>query len=152
MSVTGLGATILVAWGLPASAATAPPTSSAAMSIVSVTAVLPAQHIKTTTPGGSLTQSSTNVVTATTALTFKVRVHYAGSSQRAHVAVTLMISRAAFHADPILKSERLAIGPNQTKSVTFNHLGNVPFATRTNLTVQVASGKVKVYPVIFALG
>ena len=52
------------------------------------------------------------------------------------------------------------INPGQTKTVTFRNLGQVPFAQRTNVQVDVApvphehnaSNNKASYPVIFSLG
>jgi hypothetical protein len=101
---------------------------------------------------GLLTPTKLNTVTASTALGFRVKVRNQGTSYKTYVTVTLTMNRPARAGGPLVTQETLGvIAANQTKTVTFDHLGNVPFATPTNLTVKASNGKAKVYPVIFSL-
>ena len=110
-------------------------------------------------PGGqTLSQSSENTVTATTDLAFVVTLADSGDSQEVGIKVTLTIQKPQ---GAIVKTQTVdLINPGQTKSVTFNSLGQVPFAQRTTVNVDVApvpgehntSNNKGSYPVIFSLG
>jgi hypothetical protein len=117
--------------------------------IVSVRAVPAATQRGREIPLGT---AKLNVVTASTALGFRVKVRNQGASLTTPVIVTLTIDRRVSMGGPEIQQETLGVIPaHVTKIVTFNHLGEVPFATRTNLTVSLPSGANKVYPVIFSL-
>ena len=146
-SVPVLGAMVFVVLGLVASSAMARSASAPTASIVSVRAVVPTQS-----NGFALTRGRLNTVVVSTALAFKVDVQSTGSSRKTDAAVKLMISSARTHAGTIERSETLAsIGPRQTMTVTFSHLGAVTFGVKTSLTVRVGNGPVKLYPVLFSL-
>ena len=110
-------------------------------------------------PGGqTLSQSSENTVTATTDLAFVVTLADSGDSQEVGIKVTLTIQKPQ---GAIVKTQTVdLINPGQTKSVTFNSLGQGPFAQRTTVNVDVApvpgehntSNNKGSYPVIFSLG
>ena len=81
-----------------------------------------------------------------------------GCSQEVRVAVTLTIEK-----DPqnIVKTQTIPIiNPDEQQTVTFRQLGQVPFADRTNLRVNVkpVPGETNrdnnnvSFPVIFSLG
>jgi len=99
-----------------------------------------------------------NTVTATTDLSFAVTIEDSGDAQEVQIAVTLTIEKGD---TPIVKTQEIdVINPGEQKTVTFTDLGQVPFATKTNLKVDVKAvpGETKTsnnsatYPVIFSLG
>jgi len=110
-------------------------------------------------PGGqTLSQVNENTVTATTDLQFVVTIADSGDSQEVGIKVTLTIQKAQ---GAIVKTQTVdLINPSTTKSVTFKNLGQVPFAQRTTVNVDVApvpgehntSNNKGTYPVIFSLG
>ncbi len=110
-------------------------------------------------PGGlTLSQVNENTVTATTDLQFVVTIADSGDSQEVGIKVTLTIQKAQ---GAIVKTQTVdLINPGQTKSVTFKNLGQVPFAQRTTINVDVApvpgehntANNKGSYPVIFSLG
>jgi hypothetical protein len=108
--------------------------------------------------GKNLTAGAENTVTATTDLAFAVGVTDSGASQEVGIQVTLTIEKPG---SPIVKTQTITvIDPGETKTVIFRNLGQVPFAAKTNLKVDVAPvpGEAKTdnnsasYPVIFSLG
>jgi hypothetical protein len=101
-----------------------------------------------------------NTVTTSSSLVFQVTVHNGGISQEVQIPVTLTISRPSSQGGPITKTEKIQlIDPGTDQSVTFADLGSVPFASPTQVTVDVAKvpGEVNVannhasYQVIFSL-
>jgi len=110
-------------------------------------------------PGGqALSQSQENTVTATTDLAFVVTIADSGDSQEVGIRVTLTIQKPQ---GAIVRTQTVdLINPGQTKSVTFRNLGQVPFAQKTTVLVDVASvpgehnttNNKAGYPVIFSLG
>jgi hypothetical protein len=110
-------------------------------------------------PGGqTLSPTAENTVTATTDLGFVVTIADSGDSQEVGIEVTLTIKKAQ---GAIVKTKTIdLINPGTTKSVTFTNLGQVPFAQRTTVQVDVApvsgehntSNNKASYPVIFSLG
>jgi hypothetical protein len=101
-----------------------------------------------------------NTVTTSSSLVFAVDVHNGGISQEVQIPVTLTISRPASQGGPITKTEKIQlIDPGTDQTVTFSDLGSVPFASPTQVTVDVAKvpGEVNVannhaeYQVIFSL-
>jgi hypothetical protein len=88
-------------------------------------------------PGGqTLSPSSENTVTAGVDLAFVVTISDSGDSQEVGIKVTLTIQKAQ---GAIVKTQTVdLINPGQTKSVTFKNLGQVPFALRTTVNVDVA--------------
>jgi hypothetical protein len=118
-------------------------------SLVSVKAEPGNQELSTTTE---------TTVTATTDLGFAVTVEDTGDSQEVQVKVTLTIQQTP---SPIVQTKTIdLINPGEQKTVTFNNLGQVQFATRTTVKVDVApvpqekntSNNSAQYPVIFSLG
>jgi hypothetical protein len=115
----------------------------------------------TAQPGGQvLSAGSLTTVTATTTLAFEVVVHNGGDSQEVHIPVTLTIDRPQPQGGPITKTQTLdVINPGEDKTLTFSNLGQVPFASQVNLTVDIATvpGETNkannsgTYPVIFSL-
>src|SRR5581483_6613464 len=110
-------------------------------------------------PGNDeLSESSENTVTATTDLGFAVTVEDTGDSQEVQVQVTLTIQQSP---TPIVQTKTIdLINPGEQKQVVFRNLGQVQFATRTIVKVDVkpvpqeknTDNNSKQYPVIFSLG
>jgi len=110
-------------------------------------------------PGNDeLSESSENTVTATTDLGFAVTVEDTGDSQEVRVQVTLTIQQSP---TPIVQTKTIdLINPGEQKQVVFRNLGQVQFATRTIVKVDVkpvpqeknTDNNSKQYPVIFSLG
>jgi hypothetical protein len=105
-----------------------------------------------------LSTDTENTVTATTDLGFAVTVEDTGDSQEVQVKVTLTIQQTP---SPIVQTKTIdLINPRQQKTVTFHNLGQVQFATRTTVKVDVAPvpGEARTdnnsaeFPVIFSLG
>jgi hypothetical protein len=108
--------------------------------------------------GKELSTTSENTVTATTDLGFLVTVQDTGGSQEVGVQVVLTIQQ---QPTPIVKTQTIAsINPQETKQVIFHNLGQVQFATKTIVKVDVkpvpgeknTSNNSAQYPVIFSLG
>lgn len=114
------------------------------------TAALPANQ--------ELSQTTENTVTATTDLGFAVTVEDTGDSQEVQIKVTLTIQQSP---SPIVQTKTIdLINPGEQKTVVFRNLGQVQFATKTTVKVDVApvpqekntSNNSAAYPVIFSLG
>jgi CARDB len=113
-------------------------------------------------PGGTsetLSEGSLNTVTSSSSLAFQVTIHNGGISQEVQVKVTLVIARPS-PKSPITKTETVQlIDPGQDQTVTFSDIGDVPFASQTKVTVDVAavphetnlSNNSAQYQVIFSL-
>ncbi len=113
-------------------------------------------------PGGTsetLSEGSLNTVTSSSSLAFQVTIHNGGISQEVQVKVTLVIDRPS-PKSPITKTETVQlIDPGQDQTVTFSDIGDVPFASQTKVTVDVAavphetnlSNNSAQYQVIFSL-
>jgi hypothetical protein len=109
-------------------------------------------------PGGqTLSTSTENTVTATTDLAFAVTVEDSGDSQEVNIKVTLTIQQNP----AIVKTKTIkVINPSQQKTITFTNLGQVKFAQKENVLVDVApvpgetytANNKATYPVIFSLG
>ena len=93
-------------------------------------------------PGGTsevLTEGTLNTVTTSSSLVFQVTIHNGGDSQEVQIPVTLKIDRPAAQGGPITKTEKVQlIDPGTDQSVTFSDLGQVPFASQTTVSVDVA--------------
>ncbi|HZO62786.1 MAG TPA: hypothetical protein VFB35_07380 [Gaiellaceae bacterium] len=110
-------------------------------------------------PGNQeLSESTENTVTATTDLGFAVTVEDTGDSQEVQVKVTLTIQQSP---SPIVQTKTIdLINPGEQQTVVFRNLGQVQFATKTTVKVDVApvpeekntSNNSQAYPVIFSLG
>ena len=114
--------------------------------------------VKTLPGGQTLSESTTNTVVATTGLAFVVAIHDGGDSQEVGIKVTVTIQKPQ---GAIVKTKTLAlINPGQTKTVTIGDLGQVPFAQKTSVNIDVApvsgehdtTNNKATYPVIFSLG
>ena len=99
-----------------------------------------------------------NIVTAGTDLAFAVTVEDTGDNQEVQIKVTLTIEQ---QPSPIVATKTIdSINPGESKAVTFSDLGQVAFATKTNVKVDVqpvegeanADNNSASYPVIFSLG
>jgi len=110
-------------------------------------------------PANQALQTGTdNTVTATTDLSFAVTIEDSGDAQEVQIAVTLTIEKGD---TPIVKTQEIdVINPGEQKTVTFTDLGQVPFATKTSVKVDVkpvpgesnTGNNSASYPVIFSLG
>jgi hypothetical protein len=110
-------------------------------------------------PGGQeLSQTTENTVTATTDLGFAVTLEDTGDSQEVQVKVTLTIQQSP---SPIVQTKTIdLINPGEQKTVLFRNLGQVQFATRTTVKVDIqpvpeeknTANNSAQYPVIFSLG
>ncbi|MDX6475558.1 MAG: hypothetical protein QOH95_1069 [Gaiellaceae bacterium] len=110
-------------------------------------------------PGNqALSPTQENTVTATTQLAFAVTIADSGDGQEVGIKVTLTIQKPQ---GAIVKTQTVPlINPQQQKTVTFGNLGQVPFAQKTTVNVDVApvpgerttSNNKASYPVIFSLG
>jgi hypothetical protein len=111
-------------------------------------------------PSQDLVEGSLNTVTTSSSLQFKVTIHDGGISQEVGIKVTLTIDRPQSQGGPIVKTETVQlIDPGDDASVVFSDLGQVPFASQTTVSVDVAKvpGETNVannsaqYNVIFSL-
>ncbi len=110
-------------------------------------------------PSGSVLSTGTeNIITAGTDLGFAVVVKDTGDAQEVQVKVTLTIQQ---QPSPIVATQTIdSINPGEEKTVTFKNLGQVQFATKTTVRVDVQPVKGEAntdnnsaeYPVIFSLG
>ena len=107
-----------------------------------------------------LSEGTLNTVTTSSSLLFKVTIHDGGDSQEVQIPVTLTIGRPQSQGGPITKTEKVQlIDPGDDASVVFGDLGQVPFASQTTVSVDVAKvpGETNVsnnsaqYNVIFSL-
>ena len=90
---------------------------------------------QTLTPGTTL-----NTVTTSSSLVFQVTIHDGGDSQEVQIPVTLTIARPAAQGGPITKTEKVVlIDPGADATVSFSDLGQVPFASQTTVSVDVAA-------------
>jgi hypothetical protein len=105
-----------------------------------------------------LDPNTENIVTAGTDLAFAVTIEDTGDNQEVQIKVTLTIQQ---QPSPIVATKTIdVINPGETKTVTFSDLGQVAFATKTTVKVDVqpvegeanADNNSAEYPVIFSLG
>jgi hypothetical protein len=81
-----------------------------------------------------------NTVTTSSSLVFQVTIHNGGDSQEVQIPVTLTIARPAQQGGPITKTATVQlIDPATDATVTFGDLGQVPFASQTTVSVDVAA-------------
>jgi hypothetical protein len=111
--------------------------------------------------GTELSTETLNTVEASEDLGFSVTIENTGCSQEVRIPVTLTIRK---QPNPIVKRQTVGIiNPGEQQTVTFRQIGQVPFATRTSITVEVEPVKgppretrtennSAEYPVIFSLG
>ena len=108
--------------------------------------------------GKGLDPNAENTVTATTDLGFAVTVEDTGDAQEVGIVVTLTIQQTP---SPIVKTAKIdLINPGEQKKVIFRNLGQVQFATKTTVKVDVkpvqfeknVTNNSAAYPVIFSLG
>jgi hypothetical protein len=108
--------------------------------------------------GKALDPNAENTVTATSDLGFAVTVEDTGDAQEVGIKVTLTIQQ---QPTPIVKTAKIdVINPGEQKKVIFHNLGQVQFATRTTVKVDVHAvpfekrldNNSASYPVIFSLG
>jgi hypothetical protein len=112
--------------------------------------------------GQTLSQSTENIVVASTDLGFAVAVHNGGDSQEVGIKVTMTLQKKAGSGGAVVKTQTIdVINPGQDKTVTFRNI-NVSglFALHAQLSIDVApvsgekdaSNNKASYPVIFSLG
>jgi hypothetical protein len=108
----------------------------------------------------TLSAGTLNTVTTSSSLVFQVTIHDGGDSQEVQIPVTLTIDRPRSQGGPIVKTTKIQlIDKGQDASVTFGDLGQVPFAAKTTVSVDVgkvpgetnASNNSAQYDVIFSL-
>jgi hypothetical protein len=108
----------------------------------------------------TLSESTSNTVTGTTTTAFVVTIHNGGDSQEVGIKITLTIQKTAGGGNAIVQTKTVdVIDPGKDKSVTFDNLGALPFAEKTNVSVDVApvpgeqtkSNNHATYPVLFSL-
>jgi len=116
------------------------------------------ESVKALPSGDPLSTDTENTIIATTDLAFSVAVKNSGNAQEVGIDVTLTIQRPA-PQQPIVKTQKIqVIDPGQTKTLVFRDLGQVPFANKTTLKVDVApvpqeantGNNSASYPVIFS--
>ena len=116
------------------------------------------EFVKALPSGDSLSTDTENTIIATTDLAFSVGVKNSGNAQEVGIDVTLTIQRPA-PQQPIVKTKKIqVIDPGQVKTLVFRDLGQVPFANKTTLKVDVApvpqeenaDNNSASYPVIFS--
>jgi hypothetical protein len=105
----------------------------------------------------TLSESSTNFITAHTNLGFKVTIQDSGDFQEVGIKITLTIQQK-----PVISVTKTidVINAGEEKSVTFTNLGTVNFAQKENVNVDVApvNGEVRLdnnkgtFPTYFSLG
>ena len=110
-------------------------------------------------PGGAVLSTSTlNTVEASENLGFAVTIEDTGCSQEVRIPITLTIKKTP---EPIVRTQTVGIiNPGEQQTVTFRRVGQVPFADRTSIVVEVEPVKTETrrqnnsaeYPVIFSLG
>jgi hypothetical protein len=124
------------------------PTGLHGTGIVSVT-VLPANE--------QLSVNNETVVEATSDLAFRVAIQNSGDSQEVGLKVTLTIQKSP---EPITQTKTIQlINAGETKTVTFEDLGQPPFGPTTpvKVTVEPVPGESNTsnnsyqYPVVFSL-
>jgi hypothetical protein len=91
----------------------------------------------TAQPGNqTLTTGGLNTVTATTELSFDVTVLDSGQAQEVGIDVTLTIDQGT--GKPLVKTQTIdVINPDESVTVTFEGFGDLQFARRTTLSVDV---------------
>jgi hypothetical protein len=114
--------------------------------------------VKALPSGTELSTTTLNTVEASEELGFAVTVEDTGCSQEVRIPVTLTIEKSPKN---IVKTQTIPIiNPGEQQTVTFRNIGQVPFATRTNIKVDVkpvqneskTENNSATYPVIFSLG
>ncbi|HET9673567.1 MAG TPA: CARDB domain-containing protein [Gaiellaceae bacterium] len=107
--------------------------------------------------GEQLTTGEETVVEATSDLAFRVAVQNSGDSQEVGIKVTLTIQKSP---EPITQTKTIQlINSGETKSVTFENLGQPPFGPTTPVKIDVepvpgeanTKNNTVEYPVVFSL-
>jgi hypothetical protein len=107
--------------------------------------------------GEQLTTGEETVVEATSDLAFRVAIQNSGDSQEVGIKVTLTIQKSP---EPITQTKTIQlINSGETKSVTFENLGQPPFGPTTPVKVDVepvpgeanSRNNTVEYPVVFSL-
>ncbi|MBA2360355.1 MAG: hypothetical protein H0V79_05345 [Actinobacteria bacterium] len=106
--------------------------------------------------GSNLSSTELNKIVATTDLAFEVTFENSGDSTETGVEVQLTIQK---ETEPLVRTQRVDLTePNETATVTFRDVGNVPFVQRTTLQISVkpvpsesnTANNSAEYPVIFS--
>jgi hypothetical protein len=106
--------------------------------------------------GPVLSPDELNEIVATTDLAFEVTFENSGDSTETGVQVTLTIQKSP---EPIVRRQTVDVTePNQQERVVIRNISNVPFVTRTSLTVEIGevpgennlTNNTAEYPVIFS--
>jgi hypothetical protein len=117
--------------------------------------------VKALPAGTDLSTQTLNTVEASEQLGFAVTIEDTGCSQEVRIPVTLTIQKSP---EPIVKTQTVGIiNPGEQQTVTFRRIGQVPFATRTSIKIEVrpvagppretrTENNTAEYPVIFSLG
>jgi hypothetical protein len=114
--------------------------------------------VKALPNGQQLIEGQTNTVVASTDLGFAVSITDSGDSQEVGIKVTLTIQKSP---QPIVKNQTIdLINAGETKTVEFHDLGQVPFAQKVTVKVDVSpvpgeknkTNNSASYDVIFSLG
>ncbi|HSP70871.1 MAG TPA: hypothetical protein VLN26_00790, partial [Gaiellaceae bacterium] len=115
------------------------------------------EYVKAVPSGTTLSSSSLNTITETTDLGFQVGVKDTGNAQEVGIDVTLTIEQNP----PVVKTQRIqVIDPNEVKNVVFKNLGQLTFAQKVTLKVDIApvpneansKNNSASYQVIFSVG
>ena len=115
------------------------------------------EGVKALPSGTELSQDQETTITAVPGLAFEVSVLDSGDFQEVSVEVTLTIQKTP---TPIVRKQTIdIIQSGETKTVTFNDLGQPPFGQRTSVKVDIApvagesntANNTTEYPVIFSL-
>src|ERR1700722_1949144 len=132
--VPSVAVALLIVGSLAASAAARPLASP--IRIVSVIALPPPSQ----RGGGVLMPGKPNVVFSAGFVTLRIALRNTGASPAAHLAVKVVIKRGT-QGGPIVKTETIgSVGSGQSTTVTFAHLGKVPFAMQASLSVGGGGG------------
>jgi hypothetical protein len=111
--------------------------------------------------GSELSTQTLNTVEASEQLGFAVTIENTGCSQEVRIPVRITIRKSP---EPIVRTQTVGIiNPGEQQTVNFRNIGQVPFADRTTLTVEVTpvqgppretrtENNTAEYPVIFSLG
>src|SRR5581483_6728219 len=96
------------------------------------------EFVKALPSADALSTDSENTIIATTDLAFAVGVKNSGNAQEVGIDVTLTIQRPV-PQQPIVKTKKIqVIDPGQVKTLVFRDLGQVPFANKATLKVDIA--------------
>ncbi len=116
------------------------------------------ESVKALPSNQQLIAGQENTIVATSDLGFAVTIRDSGDSQEVNIKVTLTIQKSP---KPIVQTKRVSlINAGEAETVEFHDLGQVPFAQKTTLKVDVSpvpgeknkDNNSAAYSVIFSLG